>query len=160
MLDKLTDAGAHVEVTTDGFRVVCEERPRSVDIVTLPYPGFPTDLQPHFIAMNSIAVGTGMVTENLFEARFRFVNEMVRLGADVRTDGHHALVRGRDSLSGAPVEAADIRAGAGLVLAGLVASGTTTIYEPHHIDRGYEGFLADLVRLGADVTRTVVNDPA
>ena len=160
VLDKLTDAGAHVEVTTDGFRVVCEERPRSVDIVTLPYPGFPTDLQPHFIAMNSIAVGTGMVTENLFEARFRFVNEMVRLGADVRTDGHHALVRGRDSLSGAPVEAADIRAGAGLVLAGLVASGTTTIYEPHHIDRGYEGFLADLVRLGADVTRTVVNDPA
>ena len=88
------------------------------------------------------------------------VTELVRLGADVRTDGHHALVRGRDSLSGAPVEAADIRAGAGLVLAGLVASGTTTIYEPHHIDRGYEGFLADLVRLGADVTRTVVNDPA
>jgi UDP-N-acetylglucosamine 1-carboxyvinyltransferase len=84
---------------------------------------------------------------------------MVRLGADVRTDGHHALVRGRETLSGAPVEAADIRAGAGLVLAGLVASGTTTIYEPHHIDRGYEGFLADLTRLGADVTRRTVSDP-
>jgi len=159
VLDKLTDAGAHIDVTSDGFRVVGQGRPRSVDVVTLPYPGFPTDLQPHFIAMNSIAEGTAMVTENLFEARFRFVNEMVRLGADVRTDGHHALVRGRDSLSGAPVEAADIRAGAGLVLAGLVASGTTTIYEPHHIDRGYEGFLGDLVRLGADVTRRVVTDP-
>ncbi len=158
VLDKLTDAGAHVDVTSDGFRVVGESRPRSVDVVTLPYPGFPTDLQPHFIAMNSIASGTAMVTENLFEARFRFVNEMVRLGADVRTDGHHALIRGRESLSGAPVEAADIRAGAGLVLAGLVASGTTTIYEPHHIDRGYEGFLPDLVRLGADVTRKVVSD--
>ena len=91
--------------------------------MTLPYPGFPTDLQPQFIALNSIATGAAMVTENLFEARFRFVNEMVRLGADVRTDGHHAMVRGRESLSGAPVEAADIRAGAGLVLAGLVAEG-------------------------------------
>ncbi len=160
VLDKLTDAGGHVELVSDGFRVVGQDRPRCVDIVTLPYPGFPTDLQPHFIAMNAIATGTAMVTENLFEARFRFVNEMVRLGADVRTDGHHALVRGRDSLSGAPVEAADIRAGAGLVLAGLVASGTTTIYEPHHIDRGYEGFLPDLTRLGAQVTRTAVNDPA
>jgi UDP-N-acetylglucosamine 1-carboxyvinyltransferase len=159
VLDKLTESGAHIEVLSDGFRVQGEGRPRSVDIVTLPYPGFPTDLQPHFIALNSIAEGTAMVTENLFEARFRFVNEMVRLGADVRTDGHHALVRGRETLSGAPVEAADIRAGAGLVLAGLVASGTTTIYEPHHIDRGYEGFLADLTRLGADVTRRTVSDP-
>ena len=101
-----------------------------------------------------------MVTENLFEARFRFVNEMVRLGADVRTDGHHAMVRGRESLSGAPVEAADIRAGAGLVLAGLVADGVTTVYEPHHVDRGYEGFIDDLVRLGADVSRVQVNDLA
>ena len=159
VLDKLTDAGAHIDVLPHGFRVQGPDRPRSVDIVTLPYPGFPTDLQPHFIALNSIAEGTAMVTENLFEARFRFVNEMVRLGADVRTDGHHALVRGRDSLSGAPVEAADSRAGAGLVLAGLVASGTTTVYEPPHIDRGYEGFVADLTRLGADVTRTSLSDP-
>ena len=98
-----------------------------------------------------------MVTENLFEARFRFVNEMVRLGADVRTDGHHALVRGKESLSGAPVEAADIRAGAGLVLAGLVAEGVTTVYEPHHVDRGYEGFIHDLGTLGAAVTRVEVN---
>lgn len=152
-LDKLVRAGAIVDEVPDGFRVACHDRPRAVDVVTLPYPGFPTDLQPQFIALNSIAHGSAMVTENLFEARFRFVNEMVRLGADVRTDGHHAMVRGRESLSGAPVEAADIRAGAGLVLAGLVAEGCTTIYEPHHIDRGYDGFIDDLVRLGADVSR-------
>lgn len=157
-LDKLCRSGAQVDVLEDGFRVQCFDRPKAVDVVTLPYPGFPTDLQPQFIALNSIARGAAMVTENLFEARFRFVNEMVRLGADVRTDGHHAMVRGRESLSGAPVEAADIRAGAGLVLAGLVADGVTTVYEPHHVDRGYEGFIDDLVRLGADVSRVTVND--
>ena len=156
-LDKLVHAGALVDELDDGIRVRCHDRPRAVDVVTLPYPGFPTDLQPQFIALNSIARGAAMVTENLFEARFRFVNEMVRLGADVRTDGHHAMVRGKESLSGAPVEAADIRAGAGLVLAGLVAEGVTTVYEPHHVDRGYEGFVDDLVRLGADVTRVSVN---
>jgi UDP-N-acetylglucosamine 1-carboxyvinyltransferase len=156
-LDKLVSAGALVDELDDGFRVRCHDRPRAVDVVTLPYPGFPTDLQPQFIALNSIARGAAMVTENLFEARFRFVNEMVRLGADVRTDGHHAMVRGKESLSGAPVEAADIRAGAGLVLAGLVAEGVTTVYEPHHVDRGYEGFIDDLVRLGADVSRVSVN---
>ena len=111
-------------------------------------------------AAQAIARGAAMVTENLFEARFRFVNEMVRLGADVRTDGHHAFVRGKERLSGAPVEAADIRAGAGLVLAGLVADGVTTVYEPHHVDRGYEGFIDDLVRLGADVSRVQVNQLA
>jgi UDP-N-acetylglucosamine 1-carboxyvinyltransferase len=156
-LDKLERAGAQIDLLEDGFRVQCFDRPKAVDVVTLPYPGFPTDLQPQFIALNAISRGAAMVTENLFEARFRFVNEMVRLGADVRTDGHHAMVRGKESLSGAPVEAADIRAGAGLVLAGLVADGVTTIYEPHHIDRGYEGFLGDLVRLGADATRVSVN---
>jgi UDP-N-acetylglucosamine 1-carboxyvinyltransferase len=121
--------------------------------VTLPYPGFPSDLQPQFLALNAIASGAAMVTENLFEARFRFVNELVRLGADVRTDGHHAMVRGVEKLSGAPVEASDIRAGAGLVLAGLVAEGETTVHEPHHVDRGYERFVEDLTRLGADITR-------
>jgi len=157
-LDKLVRAGAVVDELPDGFRVTAHDRPRAVDVVTLPYPGFPTDLQPQFIALNSIAHGAAMVTENLFEARFRFVNEMVRLGADVRTDGHHAMVRGRESLSGAPVEAADIRAGAGLVLAGLVADGITTVYEPHHVDRGYDGFVTDLVRLGADVRRVDLPD--
>jgi UDP-N-acetylglucosamine 1-carboxyvinyltransferase len=150
-LDKLTTAGAEVSSTDDGFRVVMRERPKSVDIVTLPYPGFPTDLQPQFIALNSIAEGAALVTENLFEARFRFVQELARLGADVRTDGHHALVRGVEQLSGAPVESTDIRAGAGLVLAGLVAEGVTTVYGASHIDRGYAGFVEQLTALGANV---------
>ena len=150
-LDKLTTSGAEITVTDDGFRVMMNERPRAVDIVTLPYPGFPTDLQPQFIALNSIAEGAALVTENLFEARFRFVQELARLGADVRTDGHHALVRGVDRLSGAPVESTDIRAGAGLVLAGLVAEGVTTVYGASHIDRGYAGFVEQLTALGAQV---------
>jgi UDP-N-acetylglucosamine 1-carboxyvinyltransferase len=155
-LEKLVSAGARVELGDDGFTVGMDTRPKAVDIITLPYPGFPTDLQPQFIALNAIADGAALVTENLFEARFRFVRELARLGADVRTDGHHALVRGRDGLSGAPVEATDIRAGAGLVLAGLVAEGTTEIYGVGHIDRGYAGLVDDLTRLGADVTRATL----
>jgi UDP-N-acetylglucosamine 1-carboxyvinyltransferase len=152
-LDKLVSAGAMVEVLPEGFRVSMDRRPKAVDIVTLPYPGFATDLQPQFIALNAVAEGAAMVTENLFEARFRFVHELSRLGADVHTDGHHALVRGRSRLSGAPVEATDVRAGAGLVLAGLVAEGRTTVHEVHHIDRGYAGFVESLQGLGANIIR-------
>ncbi|MET0741415.1 MAG: UDP-N-acetylglucosamine 1-carboxyvinyltransferase [Candidatus Nanopelagicales bacterium] len=153
-LDKLTTAGAQVTVHDDGFRVEMHRRPRSVDVVTLPYPGFPTDLQPMVIALASISDGTAMITENVFEARFMFVNEMARLGADVRTDGHHAVVRGKERLSGAPVRATDIRAGAGLVLAGLLADGETLVDHAYHVDRGYPGFAEQLYSLGADVTRT------
>jgi UDP-N-acetylglucosamine 1-carboxyvinyltransferase len=152
-LDKLTVAGADVSVVDDGFRVRMDARPRAVDVVTLPYPGFPTDLQPMVLALNAVADGTAMVTENVFEARWMFVNELTRLGADVRTDGHHAVVRGKEQLSGAPVTAHDIRAGAALVLAGLVADGVTEVGDVHHIDRGYEGFVPKLRALGADVRR-------
>ncbi|MDP3711978.1 MAG: UDP-N-acetylglucosamine 1-carboxyvinyltransferase [Mycobacteriales bacterium] len=152
-LDKVHQTGAEVTVEDDGFRVTMDERPRSVDVVTLPYPGFPTDLQPMVLAVNAIADGTAMVTENVFEARWMFVDELKRLGADVRTDGKHAVVRGREQLSGAPVRAHDIRAGAALVLAGLVADGVTEVGEVHHIDRGYAGFVDQLVALGADVRR-------
>jgi len=152
-LNKLVSAGAQVSHVAGGFRVVMDNRPLAVDVVTLPYPGFPTDLQPQFIALNAIASGAALVTENLFEARFRFVQELARLGADVRTDGHHALVRGRPHLSGAPVEATDIRAGAGLVLAGLVADGITSIYGVSHIDRGYADLVPALRELGAQVER-------
>ena len=152
-LDKLSVAGATVTLTDDGFRVSMDRRPRAVDIVTLPYPGFPTDLQPQFIALNAVSEGSAMVTENLFEARFRFVNELARLGADIRIDGHHAMVRGRPELSGAPVEATDVRAGAGLVLAGLIADGVTTVTEVQHIDRGYANFVENLQGLGADIRR-------
>jgi len=155
-LDKLVTAGAHIDASDLGFRVTMDRRPRSVDIVTLPYPGFPTDLQPQFIALNAIADGAAMVTENLFEARFRFVQELGRLGADVRTDGHHALVRGTQRLSGAPVEATDVRAGAGLVLAGLVAEGTTTVFGISHIDRGYAHFARDINSLGGQISRVEI----
>jgi UDP-N-acetylglucosamine 1-carboxyvinyltransferase len=152
-LDKLTRAGATVETVPDGFRISATDRPRSFDVVTLPYPGLATDLQPQAIALLSIADGTAMITENLFEARFMFCDEIARMGADVRTDGHHAVVRGKPELSGAPVRATDIRAGVGLVLAGLVAEGVTEVSQIHHIDRGYARFDEQLRALGADVSR-------
>ena len=130
-------------------------RPRSVDWVTLPYPGFATDLQPMAIALSAISEGTSMITENVFEGRFRFVEEMVRLGADARTDGHHAVVRGVRRLSSAPVWASDIRAGAGLVLAGLCADGETEVWDVAHIDRGYPLFVENLAALGGGIHRVV-----
>jgi UDP-N-acetylglucosamine 1-carboxyvinyltransferase len=152
-LAKLAVTGARVSEFADGFRVVAGDRPAAVDIVTLPYPGFATDMQPQFIALNAVSDGVAMVTENLFESRFKFVNELVRLGADVRIEGHHALVRGRERLSGAPVEATDIRAGASLVVAGLVAQGETVVNNVQHIDRGYDCFVEDLRALGARIER-------
>ncbi|MDQ3404880.1 MAG: UDP-N-acetylglucosamine 1-carboxyvinyltransferase [Actinomycetota bacterium] len=153
VLEKLRTAGAEITTFDDGFRVVQNDRPRSVDFVTLPYPGFATDLQPFAIAQSTISDGTSMITENLFEARFRFVEEMIRLGADARTDGHHAVVRGVPRLSSAPVWASDIRAGVGLVLAGLCADGITEVWDVFHIDRGYPMFVENMIRLGADVRR-------
>ncbi len=153
-LDKLAQSGANVELRGDGFAVSMDQRPTSFDVVTLPYPGLATDLQPQAIALLSVADGTAMITENLFEARFMFCDEIARMGADVRTDGHHAVVRGKQRLSGAPVRATDIRAGVGLVIAGLVADGVTEIAEVHHIDRGYVRLEEQLRALGADVVRT------
>jgi len=153
VLDKLSYAGAMIDTADEGLRVAMSGRPRAFDVVTLPYPGFPTDLQPMVVALNAVADGTAMVTENVYEARFMFVNELARLGADVRTDGHHAVARGRPRLSAAPVVAPDIRAGAGLVLAGLVAEGETLVSAVHHIDRGYPDFVGQLNALGAEVVR-------
>jgi UDP-N-acetylglucosamine 1-carboxyvinyltransferase len=152
-LDKLADAGADVSVVEEGFSVRMDGRPRCVDVVTLPFPGFPTDLQPMAVALAAVSTGTALITENVFEARFVFANELVRLGASVRIDGHHAVVRGRERLSSAPVVATDIRAGAGLVLAGLVSDGVTEVQEVHHVDRGYPDFVDQLQGLGADVRR-------
>lgn len=153
-LDKLTDAGAVVESLPGGIRVAMEGRPRCVDVVTLPFPGFPTDLQPMAVALAAVSTGTALITENVFEGRFMFVNELVRLGADVRIDGHHAVVRGRERFSSAPVLATDIRAGAGLVLAGLCSDGVTEVQDVHHVDRGYPDFVDQLAGLGAVVRRT------
>jgi UDP-N-acetylglucosamine 1-carboxyvinyltransferase len=153
VISKLEATGAQIKQLPDGLHVTMKQRPVAVDIVTLPYPGFPTDMQPQLIAINAIADGTAMVTENLFEARFRFVNELARLGADVKINGHHCLVRGKPNLSGAPVEATDVRAGASLVLAGLVAAGETIVSEIHHIERGYAHFVKNLQSLGANIKK-------
>ncbi|SEM29413.1 MULTISPECIES: UDP-N-acetylglucosamine 1-carboxyvinyltransferase [Rhodococcus] len=153
VLDKLRSAGSQVTMEPDGFRIVQEGRPTAVNYATLPYPGFPTDLQPMAIGLAAVADGTSMITENVFEARFRFVEEMIRLGADARTDGHHAVVRGIPRLSSAPVWSSDIRAGAGLVLAGLVADGVTEVHDVFHIDRGYPRFVENLTGLGGMIER-------
>jgi UDP-N-acetylglucosamine 1-carboxyvinyltransferase len=128
-------------------------RLRSVDVSTLPYPGLATDYKPFLVALLTTADGVGIVTENIFSGRFRYIDELIRMGADIRTEGHHAVVRGRPRLSGAPVRAHDIRAGAALVVAALGADDETVVSDAHHIDRGYEGFVEKLVGLGADVSR-------
>jgi UDP-N-acetylglucosamine 1-carboxyvinyltransferase len=158
-LDKLTQTGATVDALPDGFRVRMDRRPKAVDVVTLPYPGFPTDLQPLAIALASVSDGASFITENIFEGRFMFIDELKRLGADIRADGHHAVVRGIDRLSGAPVRATDIRAGAGLVMAALVAEGVTDVYDGWHVDRGYAGFAEQLLGLGALVERVDAETP-
>ena len=140
--------------------MVQRERPNAVNFQTLPYPGFPTDLQPMAIGLAAVAEGDSLVTENVFEARFRFVDEMVRLGADAYIDGHHAVIRGVERLSSAPVWSSDIRAGAALVLAALVADGTTEIHDVHHIDRGYPDMVAQLQDLGGKIERvSMVGEP-
>jgi len=156
VLDKLRGAGARISSTESSFTVAVDRRLRSFDVVTLPYPGFPTDLQPFAMALASVSEGTAMITENVFESRFMFAQELARLGADLHTDGHHAVVRGVPMLSGAPVVAHDIRAGAALVLAGLAGQGVTTVAESQHIDRGYPSFAEVLAGLGADVVREAV----
>jgi UDP-N-acetylglucosamine 1-carboxyvinyltransferase len=153
VLEKLRMAGAEVSTGEQDFRVVQHDRPKAVDFVTLPYPGFATDLQPFAVALTAVADGTSMITENIYESRFRFIEEMMRLGADARTDGHHAVVRGVPTLSSAPVWASDIRAGVGLVLAGLCAEGVTEVWDVFHIDRGYPKFVENMIKLGADVAR-------
>jgi UDP-N-acetylglucosamine 1-carboxyvinyltransferase len=152
---KISESGAIVTTTENGFRVKATSRPQAVDFATLPYPGFPTDLQPMAIALNSVAQGISLVTENVFEGRFMFVNELRRLGANINVDGHHAAITGVEQLSGAPVLATDIRAGAALVLAGLVAEGETIVDDGFHIDRGYPDFGTSLNNLGAQVSRII-----
>jgi len=152
-LDKLASCGAEVAADADGFRVRMDKRPTALDIVTLPFPGFATDLLPMALGLAAVSEGASMITENIFDGRFMFVQELVRLGAEIRTDGKHAVVRGRERLSAAPVRATDIRAGAGLVIAGLCADGVTDVRNAHHVDRGYPDFAEDLRRLGADVRR-------
>jgi UDP-N-acetylglucosamine 1-carboxyvinyltransferase len=145
--------GISVTHSGDGIAAYVTGRLNSIDVATLPYPGIATDYKPLIVTMLSVADGVGIVTENLYPGRFRYVEELQRLGADIRADGHHAVVRGVPSLSGAPVKAPDIRAGAALVIAGLAAEGDTVVSGVHHVDRGYDDLVGRLSALGADIQR-------
>jgi UDP-N-acetylglucosamine 1-carboxyvinyltransferase len=153
VIAKLRETGAKVAVGPDWIEVDMPRRPRAVDIRTAPHPGFPTDMQAQFAALNAVADGVGTIVETIFENRFMHMLELRRLGADVRIEGHTAVVHGVPRLSGAPVMATDLRASASLVLAGLVAEGTTDVQRIYHIDRGYEHIEAKLLGLGADIRR-------
>lgn len=155
---KLKAMGCTVEQGDDWIRVERTGALEGTDIQTLPHPGFPTDLQAQFMLLAALADGTSMITENVFENRFMFAAELMRMGADITLDDHHALVRGVERLQGAPVSSTDLRAGAALVLAGIVADGETRVHRIEHIDRGYEDYVGKLVSLGADVIRTAEDD--
>jgi UDP-N-acetylglucosamine 1-carboxyvinyltransferase len=157
LLRRFHDMGLTVTSMGEGsessLAVWAQGRLRSIDIATLPYPGIATDYKPLIVTMLAVADGVGIVTENLYPGRFRYVEELQRLGADIRADGHHAVVRGVAQLSGAPVRAPDIRAGAALVVAGLAADGETSVAGVHHVDRGYDDLVGRLAALGADIER-------
>ncbi|MFZ9696960.1 MAG: UDP-N-acetylglucosamine 1-carboxyvinyltransferase, partial [Ilumatobacteraceae bacterium] len=153
LLRRFGDMGITVEPQHNGVFVVGPDKLKSIDVVTLPFPGVATDYKPLVVALLAVGDGIGIVTENLYPGRFRYVDELRRLGANIRTDGHHAIVRGVPRLSGAPVRAPDIRAGAALVVAGLVAEGETVVSDVQHIDRGYDDLVGRLASLGADITR-------
>jgi UDP-N-acetylglucosamine 1-carboxyvinyltransferase len=150
---KLSEAGISVDAAGDEIRVKGGGRPKGVDITTLPYPGFPTDLQAQMMVLMSVASGVSVITETIFENRFMHAQELNRMGADIRLEGNRAIVKGVESLSGAPVMATDLRASVSLVLAGLVARGQTEISRVYHLDRGYEHIERKLSRLGADIQR-------
>lgn len=153
LVEALGNTGMRISPTREGIWAMAPERPRSIDVSTLPYPGVASDYKPLIVSLLSVADGTGIVTENVFGGRFRYVSELVRMGADIHVEGHHAIVHGRSQLSAAPVRAPDIRAGAALALAALRADGTTSISDAHHIDRGYDDFVGKLSSVGASIRR-------
>lgn len=150
---KLQEMDCDVTTTETSITVARTNPLRAADIQTLPHPGFPTDLQAQFLLLNALAEGNSVISENIFENRFMFASELIRMGADVTIDAHHALIQGVDQLQGAPVSSPDLRGGAALVIAGLAAEGETEIHDIYHIDRGYEDYVGKLQSLGADVER-------
>lgn len=157
LVAKLKEVGATVEEDIDGIRVIGHKPLRPADIKTLPYPGFPTDMQAQFMALTTICQGTSVITETEFENRFMHVDEFKRMGAKIRIEGRSAIVEGVPHLKGADVNATDLRAGAALVLAGLVAEGETKVGYLYHIDRGYDNLVQKLQRLGADIVRVNID---
>lgn len=158
LISKLKEVGAEVQEEIDGIRVIGHEPLRPADIKTLPYPGFPTDMQAQFMVLTTICQGTSVVTETVFENRFMHVDEFKRMGAKIRIEGRSAIVEGVPRLKGASVNATDLRAGAALVLAGLVAEGETEVGYLYHIDRGYDNLVLKLQRLGADIVRVNIEE--
>ena len=153
LINRFSEMGVMITPQHDGLQVSCNQRLHAIDFATLPYPGIATDYKPLLVGMLAVSSGTGIATENLYPGRFRYVDELMKLGADVRIDGNHAVVRGVEQLVGAPVNAPDIRAGAALVVAGLVATGKTTVSDIHHIDRGYDDLVGKLAGIGARISR-------
>jgi len=159
VIEKLRETGARIEVGKDWIDLDMQgRRPLAVDVTTAPYPGFATDMQAQFTALNTIAEGTSIITETVFENRFMHVQELQRLGADIKVKGNTAFIKGVDELNGAPIMATDLRASAGLVLAGLVAKGTTSVDRVYHIDRGYEIIEEKLGQLGARIHRVASSE--
>ncbi|WP_410499450.1 UDP-N-acetylglucosamine 1-carboxyvinyltransferase [Chitinibacter sp. S2-10] len=154
VLDKLTEAGAYIETGDNWISLDMKQRPKAVDIRTLEYPAFPTDMQAQFTLLNAIAEGTGVITETIFENRFMHVPELARMGAKIKVDGHSAIVTGVEKLSGATVMATDLRASACLVIAGMIADGETIVDRIYHLDRGYEHIETKLAGVGAQIERT------
>ena len=153
VLDKLSESGAHISIGEESIFLEMRDRPRSVNVRTAPYPAFPTDMQAQFMVLNSVAQGSALITETIFENRFMHVQELCRMGAHIEVEGNAAMVRGKEQLGGATVMATDLRASASLVIAGLVARGETTIERIYHIDRGYECIEEKLAQLGAKIRR-------
>lgn len=153
LVEKMGRMGVRISPEADGIWAMSAGRPRAVDVATLPYPGIATDFLPLLVAAMSVAEGTSYATENVYAGRFRYVGELARMGAQIRVEGHHLVVDGVGRLSGAPVRAVDIRAGAAMVVAALAADGVTTIHDSGHIDRGYECFVEKMTSLGADIRR-------
>ena len=151
---KLTEIGADVLVEEKSVRVKGATKYTSADVKTLPFPGFPTDMQAQMMSLLALSSGTGIVTETIFENRFMHANELIRMGADIKVEGHCAIIEGKKNLTGTKVVSSDLRAGAALVLAGLAAKGTTEVYDIYHIDRGYECLDEKLRGLGANIERT------
>ena len=150
---KIIEMGGHVQESGDEIRVWCDKRPSKTNIKTAPYPGFPTDLQAQMGVVLSIADGTSIISENIWESRFQYTDELIKMGAHITAQGKMAFFEGVDSLSGAPVCATDLRAGAALIIAGIIANGTTVLSNLEHIDRGYEDIESKFRNLGADITR-------
>jgi UDP-N-acetylglucosamine 1-carboxyvinyltransferase len=159
LIGRLTESGVKFEKTGTALRVIGPQRPISVDVTTAPHPGFATDIQAQFMSLMTVAEGTSIITETIFENRFMHVPELSRLGARISVEGSAAIVKGKKGLKGAPVMATDLRASASLVLAGLVASGETEVHRIYHLDRGYEKIEEKLVALGADIERIAGDQP-